>query len=82
MRRLSGFADALANEVRGQGVSVTSIHPGGVDTPLQVDAGTPSDVRRRFLRPEDVVRTVEGVVDAGEGVLVKRVEVFSTEFWH
>lgn len=79
---LSGFADALAHELKGTGVLCTSLHPGGIDTPLQVAAGTPADVRERFLREADVVATVEHVISSDPRVLYKRVEVFGSDFWH
>mmetsp|Transcript_68844 Transcript_68844/g.155716 ORF Transcript_68844/g.155716 Transcript_68844/m.155716 type:complete len:271 (-) Transcript_68844:277-1089(-) len=79
---LSGFADSLANEVRTQGVLVTSIHPGGVDTPLQETAGAPKDVRDLFLRPGDIASCVEHIVESPPHVLYKRLEVFSNAYWH
>merc|ERR1719359_2349734 len=52
----TGFANALANEVRSHGVTVTSIHPGGIDTPLQ--SHTPRDVAKNFLSVDDMVESV------------------------
>lgn len=79
---LSGFADALGNEVRGAGILVSSIHPGGVDTPLQERAGASAADRAQFLSPADVAAAVRWVVDAPAHVLVKRVELFGPSFWH
>lgn len=79
---LSGFADALANELQGTGVLVTSVHPGGIDTPLQVAAGAPEDVRARFLTTSDVVACVGHIVASDPRVLYKRIEVFGSSFWH
>lgn len=79
---LSGFADALGHELKGSGVHVTSLHPGGIDTPLQEEAGTPAETRERFLRTADVVATVEHVVSCDPRVVVKRIECFGSDFWH
>merc|ERR1712060_844185 len=78
----TGFASALANEVREHGITVTSLHPGGIDTPLQVKAGTPDDVRAIFLSAEDVVDTIEYVVNADPRVLVKTINLWRAAFWH
>lgn len=79
---LSGFADALANEQRRNGILVTSIHPGGIDTPLQVAAGASEEVRAQFLSTQDVVKCIDHVVQADPHILYKRVEVFGSSFWH
>lgn len=79
---LSGYADCLGNELRAHGIGVTSIHPGGVDTPLQERAGASADVRASFLSVDDVADAVEHVVDAPAGVLLKRLELFSSAHWH
>lgn len=78
----TGFASALANEVREHGITVTSLHPGGIDTPLQVKAGTPDDVRAQFLSAEDVVDAIEYVVNADSRVLVKTINLWRSAFWH
>ena len=79
---LSGFADALANELKGSGVQVTSIHPGGIDTPLQVAAGASEELRSKFLKSSDVVSCIKHILEADDGVLYKRIEVFGSSFWH
>mmetsp|Transcript_66905 Transcript_66905/g.157702 ORF Transcript_66905/g.157702 Transcript_66905/m.157702 type:complete len:278 (+) Transcript_66905:38-871(+) len=79
---LSGFADSLANELKGSGVQVTSIHPGGIDTPLQVAAGASAEMRKKFLKSSDVVACISHVLEADPGILYKRIEVFGSSFWH
>jgi len=76
----TGFASALANEVREHGITVTSLHPGGIDTPLQ--SHTPGEVRSQFLTTQDVVEAVAYVVDANPRVLVHSMKLFRTPFWH
>jgi len=78
----TGFASALANEVREHGITVTSLHPGGIDTPLQVKAGTPDEVRAKFLTAEDVVDAIQYVVNADSRVLVKTINLWRSAFWH
>lgn len=78
----SGFASALANEVREHGITVTSIHPGEIDTPMQERAGTPEETRSQFLTCADVVESIDYVVRADPKVLVKRLELFRSTVWH
>eukprot|EP00931_Biecheleriopsis_adriatica_P100869 TRINITY_DN76110_c0_g1_i1.p1 TRINITY_DN76110_c0_g1~~TRINITY_DN76110_c0_g1_i1.p1 ORF type:complete len:351 (+),score=61.67 TRINITY_DN76110_c0_g1_i1:223-1275(+) len=78
----TGFASALANEVREYGITVTSLHPGGIDTPLQVAAGTPEDVRAKFLSTDDVVKAIEYVLESDPRVLVKSINLWRATFWH
>jgi 3-oxoacyl-[acyl-carrier protein] reductase len=76
----TGFTNALANEVRENGITVTSIHPGGIDTPLQ--AQCPRDVAEKFLTVDDIVESVEYVVNANPKTLVKSLNLFRSAFWH
>merc|ERR1719321_523668 len=55
----TGFASALANELREHGITVMSVHPGGIDTPMQRNLGTPEQVRDNFLTADEVVDAVE-----------------------
>ncbi len=47
------FSEALANEVKDKGVTVTCFCPGATDTQFQVRAGTERTVLFRTLRPMD-----------------------------
>jgi len=52
------LAAVVAEETRGQGVRVTTIVPGAVDTPFWDRAGGTELDRSRMLRPEDVARSI------------------------
>lgn len=47
------FSEALANELRGTGVTVTCLCPGATDTEFQKRAGTESTTLFRRMRPMD-----------------------------
>jgi NAD(P)-dependent dehydrogenase (short-subunit alcohol dehydrogenase family) len=57
---LRGLAMGLAAEERDNGVRVSSIYPGEVDTPILEHRPTPlsDEHRRRILRPEDVAAAI------------------------
>ena len=50
------FSEALASELRGQGVTVTCLCPGPTDTAFQQRAGTENSVMFRRMRPMDAQR--------------------------
>lgn len=74
---LRAFTDALREEVRGT-VRVSSIHPGRVDTDMQVDLqsqmGRPY-VAEEHLRPESVAEAVALTVLASEEAMVETVSI-------
>jgi NADP-dependent 3-hydroxy acid dehydrogenase YdfG len=57
---LRGLAMGLAGEERANGIRVSSIYPGEVDTPILENRPTPltEDHRRTILQPEDVAQAV------------------------
>jgi NADP-dependent 3-hydroxy acid dehydrogenase YdfG len=52
------LAQVVAEEVRREGVRVTTIVPGAVDSPFWDRAGGTALDRGRMLQPEDVARTI------------------------
>lgn len=78
----TGFANALANELRSHGITVSSIHPGGIDTPMQRNLGTPEEICNDFLTADDVVDAVEYIINANSKVLVKTMNLWGSGFWH
>ena len=55
---LRALAQVVAEEVRREGVRVTTIVAGAVDSPFWEHAGGTQLERDRMLRPEDVARTI------------------------
>lgn len=74
---LTSFADALREEERGR-VRVCSVHPGRVDTDMQValqtDRGRPYDPSEH-LRVESVAAAVRLAVDASPEAMIESVVV-------
>ena len=56
-----GFTRVLAEEVRRQGVRVTAVLPGSVDSPFWEAAGGTDLPRDQMLRPEDVAGAILAV---------------------
>jgi NAD(P)-dependent dehydrogenase (short-subunit alcohol dehydrogenase family) len=57
---MSGFGMAVALEEAGNGIRVSNVHPGEVDTPILAQRAKPvtDEHRARILKPEDVAAAV------------------------
>jgi NAD(P)-dependent dehydrogenase (short-subunit alcohol dehydrogenase family) len=70
---LNGFSEALMQEVRLDGIKVSYIMPGSVNTEFGGD--TPSDKNSWQLQPEDIARVVVDLLHHDERSLPSRVEI-------
>ncbi|AWT25749.1 Putative oxidoreductase SadH [Corynebacterium provencense] len=75
---LRAFTDALREEERGK-VRVTSVHPGRVDTPMQVALqaarGNTAYDGARYVRPESVAAAVRLALDTTDEATVEEITV-------
>jgi NAD(P)-dependent dehydrogenase (short-subunit alcohol dehydrogenase family) len=70
---LNGFSEALMQEVRHDGIKVSYIMPGSVNTEFGGDTPTPDQDWQ--LRPEDIARVVIDLLHNDDRALVSRVEI-------
>jgi len=70
---LNGFSEALMQEVRHDGIKVSYIMPGSVNTEFGGD--TPTSDQDWQLRPEDVARVVIDLLHHDDRALCSRVEI-------
>jgi NADP-dependent 3-hydroxy acid dehydrogenase YdfG len=82
-----GFMECLAQEVVTKGIRVSTICPGGVDTPfwdnLNQDINRAgSEGRAGLMQPADIAETVMLQLRLPRNVLVKRTLLFPTSEWH
>ncbi len=70
---LNGFSEALMQEVRGDGIKVSYIMPGSVNTYFNSDE--PSPDKSWQLQPEDIARVVLDLLQHHERSLPSRVEI-------
>jgi len=75
---LRAFTDALRAEEQGR-LRVTSVHPGRVDTDMQVtlqsDMGNHNYDGSRYVRPESIAAAVRLAVDATDDAVVQDISV-------
>jgi 3-oxoacyl-[acyl-carrier protein] reductase len=70
---LNGFSEALMQEVRHDGIKVSYICPGSVNTEFGGD--TPSPEKAWQLQPADIAQTVMGLLAMDERALPSKVEI-------
>ena len=70
---LNGFSEALMQEVRHDGIKVSYIMPGSVNTEFGGDS--PSDKNAWQLQPSDIARVVIDLLRHDERALPSRVEI-------
>ena len=70
---LNGFSEALMQEVRHDGIKVSYIMPGSVNTEFGGDST--SEEKSWQLQPEDIAQVVMGLLAYPERSLPSRVEI-------
>jgi len=70
---LNGFSEALMQEVRHDGIKVSYIMPGSVNTEFGGDS--PSDEKSWQLTPADIARVVTDLLHHDDRALPSRVEI-------
>lgn len=78
-----GFADALGQELLPKGILVTTLCPGGIDTPLwrsgeNLYPGNLDEV----MKPEEVAELIEFLLRQPRRTLYKKLIFFPTNEWH
>ena len=82
-----GFMECLAQEVAAKGIRVSTICPGGVDTPFWDNVNQDinragSEGRASLMQPADIAETVMLQLRLPRNVLIKRMLLFPTSEWH
>jgi 3-oxoacyl-[acyl-carrier protein] reductase len=73
-----GFTRVLAEEVRRQGIRVTALCPGSVDTPFWEEIESHPDFAR-MMRAEDVAEAVAFILDQPPGIVTDEMVVMPPE---
>ncbi len=79
---VNGFAEALAQEVIDQGVKVTTLCPGGIDTALWHDGNPYGGDKSKIMQPSELVDAVNYVLSMPKTTFMKRMVFFPTGEWH
>ncbi len=73
---LKGLQESLNLELIKKGIQVTNINPGGINTPLWNKDNPYDGELDRLLTPEDIVKTVQFILDFRQGVVIKNITLF------
>ena len=72
----------LGKELQDKRIKVTSIHPGGVNTPMWKDNVDFHDKLDRLLRPEDISNMVYFITQQHYNVETKTIKMYPDIEWH
>lgn len=75
-----GFADSLSQEVRKHNILVTTIFPGGINTPLW--HAYPEKDTSQMMKTKDVVDVIKYIIDSNEDIIMKEISFFPKNEWH
>ncbi|MBL4885225.1 MAG: SDR family oxidoreductase [Planctomycetaceae bacterium] len=77
---ISGLGMSVGDEVREEGIRVTNIYPGEVDTPILANRPSPvsDEHRAKILKPEDVAATVLMVLNLPPRARVPELTIMPT----
>ena len=78
---VKGFTDALARELKDEGIRVCGIYPGGMDTPFW-DVQSYHGDRSKIMDPARVAEMVLCMATQPKNTLVREVILFPTNEWH
>jgi NAD(P)-dependent dehydrogenase (short-subunit alcohol dehydrogenase family) len=76
---LTAFAGVLGKELQSRGISVTSIHPGSIETPMQ--RSNPNNAPGKFLKPVEIANLISFICKT-ENVEYKTIKLFPNTEWH
>ncbi len=73
---LTAFAGILGEELRNDQIKVTSIHPGGIDTPMQRN----NPIKKELLEPSEISNLIVNVIKSK--ATYKTIKLFPESEWH
>ena len=80
---LNGFSEALNQEIIKNNISITTIFPGGVNTPLWNENNPyPGNDIEKILKINDIVEIVEFVSKLEPRIILKNMTIFPSNEWH
>lgn len=79
---LQGFGEVVAREAREHDVLVTTLCPGGIDTPLWDDKNSYPGKQEDLMSCEEIAELVRFILSRPKSTLYKRVVFFPKSEWH
>jgi len=80
---IDGFAEALNQELLEKGINISTISPGGINTPLWNQANPyPGGDTTKLLTAYDIAKLVEYISQQPANVVLKKIIAFPSNEWH
>lgn len=81
---INGFSEALNQElIKSHNISITTIFPGGMDTPLWNDENPyPGKDKLKILKTTDIIGAIEYISTLNPRVILKNMTIFPSNEWH
>ena len=80
---LNGFAESLNQELIDHNISISTIFPGGVDTPLWNSKNEyPGGDVANILKPKDITNLVDYISKLENRIILKNLTIFPSNEWH
>ena len=80
---LNGFSEALNQEIIRDNISITTLFPGGINTPLWNKTNPyPGGNKSELLHVDDIVNIVEMLSTLEPRVILKNMTIFPSNEWH
>jgi NADP-dependent 3-hydroxy acid dehydrogenase YdfG len=77
-----GFSDSLNQETIRLGIKISTICPGGINTPLWNDGNPYNGDVTKLLTPHDITTMVDYIVNLPDNCVLKNVTIFPECEWH
>lgn len=80
---LTGFAGVLGKELQNRNIKVTSIHPGGINTPLwNEDNQYPCGDVANAISPKEIAKLIDFIYTSKSNIEYKTIKMFPDREWH
>ena len=79
---LTAFAGVLGKELRGESIKVTSIHPGGINTPMWDSNKDFHDDLTKLIDPQQIADMITFICNSQQNIEYKTIKMFPDIEWH
>lgn len=79
---INGFSNSLSKEYLDKNIKVTTICPGGLDTPLWNSSNPYNGDTNRLIKPEEIADLVYFISKSSLQTVYKNVTMFPDNEWH
>ena len=79
---LTAFAGVLGKELRGESIKVTSIHPGGINTPMWDSNKDFHDDLTKLIDPQQIADMITFICNSQQNIVYKSIKMFPDIEWH